>query len=135
MRTKLDSLSFELLAQLEVVVDFAVVSDRVASVGRRHRLVAEGGQIKNREPTVKEAPAAGRFRRVAGPCAAVDCPAGVIRSAMRERAQHAGLKPGERPRIRPSDIARNPAHGRSQRNWTGLTGSNDNSRLGRRSGS
>src|SRR5262249_55602996 len=122
LRTKLDTFAFKLLAQLNVVVDLAVVSDRVPPVGRRHRLVAEGRKIKNREPSVKEAPAAEPFGRVAGAGTAVDRPAGVVGPAMRECAQRAGLKRGERPRIRPGDIARNPAHGRSQRNWTGLTG-------------
>ena len=48
------SLPAQLLAELDVVVDFPVVGDPAAAVFCRHRLVAEGREVHDRQPTVAQ---------------------------------------------------------------------------------
>ena len=51
------ALGFELLAQLAVVVDFAVEGDAQAAIGSGHRLGTGGGEIDDGEAAVGEADA------------------------------------------------------------------------------
>src|SRR5258708_25780775 len=55
------SACLELAANIEVIIDFAVESDREAPAVAAHRLGAGFGEIEDRQPTVTERNASGRI--------------------------------------------------------------------------
>ena len=71
----------KLVAQLEVVVDLAVVDDPVAAVGVGHRLLRRVGEVDDAEPTMAERNRAGN--------AVEDAPPRPVRPAMRDHVDMA----------------------------------------------
>jgi hypothetical protein len=69
----------DVAAQVEVVVDLAVVGDDVAAGRRRHRLLAERRQVEDGEPPVPQR----------DPRGAVHVDRGVVGAAVLERGGHA----------------------------------------------
>lgn len=97
MGAELPAPCLKLGAQLGMVVDLAIIGDRIASIGREHRLVA-ARQIDDRQPAHAHAKVA------------IDMDTPVIRSAMQDRV--AGAR-NRRVRNRPPPAPippRNPAH-------------------------
>ncbi len=91
----------ELLAQLRMIVDFAVEDDHVAATGRAHRLVAGGRQVEDREPVEGERrPAFGVGPRIRLVGAAV---AQAVVHARQDRADVRGARPV--PAHEPGDSA------------------------------
>ena len=94
------ALGFECLAQLAVIVDFAVEDDHVAPRRRDHRLVAGGREIDDRQPPVPER----------NPCLGIGPHALVVRPPVGDGVGHAprnGLERGRRglERQKASDAA------------------------------
>ena len=78
MSTESMAATFELDAQIAIVVDLAVEHERVALRGGDHRLMAVGGQIDDRKPAMTEPDAGG----------SIEPGAAIVGSAMGERARH-----------------------------------------------
>jgi hypothetical protein len=89
----------QLLAQLDEVVDLAVVGDPVAAVARPHRHRARGRRVDDRQPAVDQ------------PDRAVRVLAPSVRSAMGDHVAHPPQDLGRRRTARALEHARDAAHG------------------------